>query len=112
MPAKPLSQGDWLITAVIGGWVSMNYRVVDGGDNVKWCAVTLRKNHGDAKFTVVKIKRSGEDEWREDSGQYFEYAGPVMRELSYTQAGRCLDVFGRIGNWTTSFNICNNIIEV
>ena len=102
----PIYTGD-----VVGGWISINYRVADG-DFVHWCAVTIRKYHGEAKYTMIRIARTGDDSYREDSGQYTRYAGPVMRGADWGQPGMCVFGRGRIGDWIQDFKLCNGIVAI
>lgn len=93
------------------GWVALAYRGA-AGNSIQWCAVTVRRYHGEARYTSVRIKRESDAEWRDDSNQYFEYAGPVMRALDYDVAGQCLVVRGQITDEIVQFRICNNVVEV
>lgn len=40
------------------------------GDYVRYCAVTIRRFHGEAQQTMVRIERTGDARWNMDSGTF------------------------------------------
>ncbi|MFC7328830.1 spore-associated protein A [Marinactinospora rubrisoli] len=80
---------EWIQSRFLdGGTVYLTYNASNGYN----CVVTIRDDPGSAVYMNAFVKRSTEDAWVRDPGNYTTYAGPV-----YTYArSQCVDWGGTI----------------
>jgi len=71
-------------THVVSGYGATVYLLFDGTRN---CVVTLKTSNLDKKTVTMALVQHPDHPSHEDSGYYYEYAGPVYSEPS---AGKCI----------------------